>query len=370
MRYLYRHAIAAIILVSTAACSPSSAPGPEPVAMEKTIAFELLRLEAGARKLPPEAERRLRSLLRDAYDSLGPDPRPPENADEFRAFAEKVTISLAGHNQIQPVDPADWVSSLGEALQPVSSDHPRLARILDHGQNKERRRHVKPGEPFHFLDCDIASLLLMSVAQMVGFELKLVEVPRHNFVRWSDGRGEYANWDWTNWGSRRNEYYTRNWSMTELQRNRRLWLTSQSAAESRGYFIGALTAIVSDPAQRLQLVREAVKGAPNHPIVAETAAWVFATNGKDVTDEERSDAVTYALTALAANPDNAGYTLTAACAFAVGGSADVAAALRERAASLDPSDASENFRANLESMERGHLCRDRSGQTDPDGEEE
>ncbi|MGZ8997597.1 MAG: hypothetical protein ACXW2T_01955, partial [Allosphingosinicella sp.] len=310
MRNLYRLAIAAAFLVTTAACSPSTDPIPAPVSAEDTIAFELFRLEARARKLPPEAEPRLRALLGDAFAALGPDPSPPQSADEFLVFAEKVSISLAGHNDIQPVDRADWVSSLGQALQPVPPDHPRLARNLDHVSNSERRKHVKPDESFHFLDCDIASLLLMSVAQMVGFELKLVEVPRHNFVRWSDGHGGYANWDWTHWGAHRNEYYARNWSMTEVQRNRGLWLESQSAAESRGYFIGALAAVVRDPAQRLELVRRAIKGAPNNPITAEVAAWVFATTDTGVTDRELRSAVTYALAALAGDPGNAGYNLT------------------------------------------------------------
>jgi hypothetical protein len=365
MRNLYRRAIAALFLVAIAACSPSTAFAPVPA--DDTLAFELFRLEARARKLSPDAEPRLRALLGDALAALGPDPRPPETRQEFLAFAETVAISLAGHNQIQPVDPVDWVSSLGEALREIPADQPRLASSLGHASNRERRKHAKPDEPFHFLDCDMASLLLISVAQMVGFDLKLVEVPRHNFVRWSDGRGDYANWDWSYWGSHPNEYYARNWTMTEVQRNRGRWLGSQSAAESRGYFIGALATIVRDPAQRLELVREAIKGAPNNPITAEAAAWAFATIEDGVTDSERQSAPAYALVALAGDPGNAGYNLTAACAFAVAGSADVAAALEERAASLASSADTENFRANLEGMRREELCRAWSG---PDGEEE
>jgi len=370
MRNLYRCVIAAAFTASAMACSPSTAPTREPVSVEDTIAFELFRLEAGARKLPPQAEPRLRALLGDALAALGPDPRPPESAEEFRAFAETVSISLASHNDIQPVDPPDWTSSLGQALQPVPTDHPRLARYLSHESNAERLKHVDRAKPFHFLDCDMASLLLISVAQMVGFDLKLVEVPRHNFVRWSDGQGGYANWDWTYWGSHRDEYYARNWTMTEAQRSRGLWLSSQSAAEGRGYFIGALASVVRDPRQRLELVRRAIKGAPNHPLNAEAAAWAFATGEEGVSEQERQSAVTYALTALAADPGHAGYNLTAACAFGVNGSGDVAAALQERAASLASSRDSDNFRANLERMQRGDLCQDRTGEIDPEVENE
>jgi hypothetical protein len=368
MRNLYRRAILAALLVSIAACSPSGTP--VPVAADDTIAFELFRLEARARRLSPRAEPRLRRLLGDALAALGPDPRPPGTAEEFLAFAEKVSVSLAGNNDIQPVDPIDWVSSLGEALRPVPADHPRLARYLDHVTNRERRKHVTPDEPLYFLDCDIGSLLLMSVAQMVGFDLKLVEVPGHNFVRWSGGPGHYANWDWTNWASHRNEYYAANWAMSDVQRSRGLWLNSQSAAESKGYFIGALASLVPDPARRLDLVRLAIKDAPNNPMTAETAAWAFATIEKGVTDQERQSAVTYSLAALAADPGHAGYNLTAACAYAVTGSEDVAAALLERAASLESSGDTDNFRANLESMKRGELCRPGHDRIDPDSEEE
>jgi hypothetical protein len=369
MRYLYRRAIAAAFLVSVAACSPTAAPVPAPVAMEDTIAFELFRLEARAHQLPPEAETRLRSLLRDSLAALGPDPRPPQSADEFLIFAEKVSISLAAHNDIQPVDSADWVASLGEALRPIPADHPRLARNLDDRANRERRKHAKPNEPFHFLDCDIASLLLISVAQMVGFDLKLVEVPRHNFVRWSGGSGGYANWDWSYWGTHGNEYYAGNMARAEVEGNRGRWLGSQSAAQSRGYFIGVLAAVVRDPEQRLELVRRAVQGAPNNPITAETGAWVFATT-EGVNGQERRSAVAFALTALAAEPDNAGYNLTAACAFAVAGSAEVGAALQERAASLQSSADTDNFRVNLERMRRGEICQERREQVGSDDEEE
>jgi hypothetical protein len=366
MPNLYRRAIGVLFLVSLAACSPS----PTRVSADETLAFELFRLEAKARPLPPEAEPHLRALLEDALAALGPDPQPPTTPDEFVVFAETVSISLAAHNYIQPVDSIDWTSSLGESLRPVPPDHPRLARYLADGSNRARRKYVKQGEPLHFLDCDMASLLLISVAQMVGFDLALVEVPGHNFVRWSDGAGAYANWDWTYWVSRRNEHYAGGWGISPAQRDRGIYLGSQPAAESKGYFIGALATVVRDPAHRLELARLAIRGAPNNPATAEMAAWAFATIEDGVTDEERQSAVSHALAALAGDPGHAGYNLTAACAFAVNGSADVAAALEERAASLASPDDSENFRANLAAMQRGELCRDGSGPIEADAEEE
>lgn len=203
-----------------------------PVSADNTIAFELFRMEAEAESLPPELEVRLRTVLNDAYAAVGPNPRGPTNQAEFIAFAERVSISLARHNFIQPVLKVDWTDSLGEALRPVSTTHPNLQAYLDGSQNAARRPYFAPTQPYYFLDCDMGALLLMSVAQMVGFELNLVEVPDHNFVRWHDGSGGRVNWDWTNWASFPDNRYVLSHGISQTQLQRRAFLGNQTAGKA------------------------------------------------------------------------------------------------------------------------------------------
>lgn len=341
--------VAALASIGT----PASA---APVTADETVAFELFRMEAAAGSLPPELEGRLRAVLNDAHASLGSNPRPPTSAAEFLSFAERVSISLARHNFIQPVLKADWVDSLGRALQPVSATHPNLRAYLNHSQNAARRPYLDATRPYYFLDCDMGALLLMSVAQMVGFELNLVEVPSHNFVRWSDGSGGKVNWDWTNWGSYPDTRYIQSHAISPVQLLRRTFLGSQTAAESRGYFIGVMTINLSDPAAVLRLRRLAIAAAPNNPTTANNVAWSFATIATGVTDDERTAAVAFSLSAVASKPGDANYLDTLGCAYAAAGNRRLGAAIEEQAIADAGADDVDGYRRNLARIRNGELC--------------
>lgn len=327
-----------------------------PASADETIAFELYRLENASTRLPPATEDKLRAVLREAYAALGENPRAPASRAEFLAFAERVSVAMARHNLIQPVERADWVDSLGEALQPVSASHPRLASYLVHPQNAARLSHVDRSKPFFFVDCDMGALILMSVAQMVGFELALVEVPNHNFVRWDDGRGGHVNWDWTNWAEHPNERYVVSHGISEAQLLRRTFLGSQSLRESRGYFLGVMTINLSDPAEILRLRRMAIADAPHNPTTANNVAWSFATVADGVTDSERRTAVALSLSALASRPSDANYMDTLACAYAAAGKRELGAAIEQEAIRAAGTDA-DSYRRNLARIRNGELCR-------------
>lgn len=314
------------------ASSPAQALA-RPVSVENTLAFQLFRLEAEARTLPPEFEPRLRSVLTAMHASLGPNPRPPATPEEFADFARRTSIALASRNFVQPVNRGDWLDSLGEALTPIAAGHRGLASILDppHSLNAERLRHAERQGQFYFLDCDMAALLLISTAQMVGFELQLVHAPDHEFVRWEDGRGNYRNWDWTYWGSFSNEEYRRMLHISRAQEQRGVHLSSRPAAETRGYFITGVARTVDDRAQSLALLRQAAALGANNPVTASNIAWSLATDRDGVSPEERRDALVYSLTAWAGFPDSPVSMNNVACALAVRSEWALAIAFQERA---------------------------------------
>ena len=321
------------------------------VATEHTLAFQLLELERKGGSPPPNAETLLKDTLESAYAQLGTDPQPPKTRQEFLAFAGAVSKALAASNFVQPERLSDWPDSPGVALRPLPRSHPGLKAALASPKNTERLKHSNPAQPYRFLDCDMGSLLIMSVAQMVGFQVHLVEVPDHNFIRWHAPGGGAVNWDWTHWSSRQDqEYYDR---IDPVQLTRRTYLGSQTAGEAEGYFLAVLTRNIRDPSLKLELRRRALAQAPANPVTANNVAWSFATLDEGVTEQERKDAVPLALSAWASAPNDPGFMDTAACAFAAANQKAIALALLNHLAASG--DAGQ--RANIERVSRGERCK-------------
>ncbi|HEX8625976.1 MAG TPA: hypothetical protein VF782_13000 [Allosphingosinicella sp.] len=349
--------LAACASLLLAACGPAeTAAAAAPIAWDRTLAAELLQLELENGNPPENARAMLEAVLEDAYAASGGDRPPPSTQSEFRDFALKVSTALAKHNFIQPVAQAEWVNSLGQAFRPVSPTDPRVTAYLAHAQNAQRRPFVDPGKPFYFVDCDMAALLILSVAQMAGFDLSLVHVPSHEFVRWQGPAGSSANWDWTNWGSFDEDYYRRRYAVSQAQEHRKVFLTSQRIAAARGYFIASMSRNVKDPLRKLNLRRKAAALSANDPVTASNVAWSFATARNGVTPAERVDALPYALTGWAAAPDSAVHMNAVACALAARREHGLAVALQERAIEEGADSDLERYRSELVRLKRKELC--------------
>jgi hypothetical protein len=338
------------------ACGSRGGAAPTAVQWKATLAGELLDVEEANGKLPAGARALLSRVLADGHAAWGRDRAPPGTPAEFRDFAVKVSTALARHNFIQPVERADWRNSLGEAFQPVGPADPRVATYLAHQQNSGRRPLVDRSSPFYFVDCDMAGMLIVSVAQMAGFEISVVHVPSHEFVRWEGKEGGSANWDWTHWGSYDENFYRQRFGVTRAQENRGIFLTSQKLSAAKGYFLAALSRTVDDPGRRLALRRQAAVLSANDPVTASNVAWSFATAKQGVTPDERADALPYALTGWAAAPDSAVHMNAVACALAARREFGLATALQERAIESASGDNLARYRAELARLERRELC--------------
>lgn len=346
-KYLFAFALALLGVVVTAPQARAATPLPA----EQTLAFELFNMERDARPLPAETEALLRKVLADGLAAGG--ATAPASQQEFIAFAERVAVSLAKHNFIQPLAKDDWPNSLGQVLTPLPADHPRASANANLSNNAARRPYLDMTKPLHFVDCDMGALILMSVAQMAGFELNLVEVPDHNFVRWHGLAGQIANWDWTYWASHPDALYVAQRGISTAQLRRKAFLQSQTATESRGYFIGVMAIPVQDPAKKLALRRLAIESAAKNPTTANNAAWAFATVPTGVTPEERRDAIVYGLSAWASQPGDLNFIDTVACSFGAAGNWNLAVALENHAAAIDPA-----YSANLARLRQKQLCTD------------
>ena len=331
------------------------ASGAAPIPLERTLAYRMLQRERALRPVPPSAEPLLRSVLADAMTALGPDPQPPATADEFKAFAGKVSIALAAHNFIQPASTKDWPNTVGEAFTPLQRDDPRILSSLK-ADRPSRLRHVKPGGPVYFVDCDIGAMLIVSVAQMVGFEVAMVEVPGHNFLRWKSPSGTIAGWDWTYW--RTPDEAGRASRLQAGLIARKVFLAAQTLQESEAYFKSVLAGQVDDPAARLALRREAAAVFPNNRVVAYGVARTFALSPA-ATVAERKEALGYSLLALSmeedGNPESlADRMMTVACAYAANREPALAKAFVERARTL--ADIDEGYRGSIAAIRSDRAC--------------
>lgn len=321
-----------LLLVLLVLVPAEPAPRAAPVPLEQTLAYRMLQREQAVRKVPAGAEPLLREILAGAMAALGPDSVPPTTAEEFEAFAEKVSIVLAGHNFVQPASTKDWPDTVGEAFEPLPRNDPRVDSSLRADQ-PARLSHVKPGGPVYFVDCDIGAMLIISVAQMVGFEVSMVEVPGHNFIRWKSPSGATAGWDWTYW-----RIPDESARASRLQRSlvtRKVFLESQTLKESEAYFKSVLAGQIDDRPAKLALRREAAAEFPNNRVVAYGVARTFAL-APEASPAERREALGYSLLALSmegnGNPESvAEREMAVACAYAANRDPEMAKAFVQRA---------------------------------------
>lgn len=342
-----------LLLLLLAPAAPPA--GATPIPLEQTLAYRMLQREQAVRAVPPSAEPLLRSVVAEAMAALGPDPAPPATADEFKAFAEKVSIVLATRNFIQPASVEDWPDTLGEAFAPLPRGDPRVESSLT-ADRPARLRHVKPGGPVYFVDCDIGAMLIVSVAQMVGFEVAMVEVPGHNFLRWKSPAGANAAWDWTYWRTPDEVG-----GASRLERSlvtRKVFLESQTLEESEAYFKSVLASQIDDRPARLALRREAAAEFPNNRVVAYGVARTFALS-PSASPAERREALGYSLLALSMEGNGdprsvADRMMAVACAYAANGEPALAKAFVQRARTLAEID--EGYGGSIAAIRGDRTC--------------
>jgi hypothetical protein len=332
---------------------------PEPraaaVPLDQTLAYRMLHREQGVRKVPASAEPLLREVLSDAVAALGPDPAPPSTPQEFKAFAETVSAVLAAHNFVQPASAEYWPDTLGEAFEPLPRSDSRVASSLKADQ-PARLAHVKSGGPVYFVDCDIGSMLIISVAQMVGFEVAMVEVPGHNFMRWKSPSGETGGWDWTYW--RTPDETGRASRLQSALLTRDVFLGSQTPAETEAYFKSVLAGEIDDQAAKLALRREAAAEFPNNRVVAYGVARTFALS-PEASSAERKEALGYSLLALSMEGNGktegvAHRMMAVACAYAANGEPALAQAFVQRARTVAGID--EDHGGSIAAIAAGRTC--------------
>jgi hypothetical protein len=330
--------------------------GAKPV--ESTMAIELFTLERAVRQVPPDAEKLLRSAINAATTTALQTHRHPRTREEALAVLEAIQIVFIKHNFVQPPDEKDWPDTIGIALKPLTfkPGELQLQRILSHPNNIRRVKYLDLTKPLYYVDCDMGSQLFMAVGERLGWDVRLVELPQHNFVRWHLSESVKVNWDWTRWGSTDDGDYL-GAIPSEDPRLHALYMRSLEPKEARAYYVGLIGSWASLPKDGERLFQEAIVVLPHHPLTLNNFAWLYATN-PEFTKDKKDLAVAYSLAAWSMRPYHGNFADTVACSFAASGQKAVAMQIEEFAKKYAKNDSQrESFGNNLKRIEEGRPCK-------------
>lgn len=320
-----------------------------------TMAGALLKTEATVRKVPADAERRLTQLIDDATAAAVAVHRTPSKKEEALAVFAAIQIVMVKSNFLQPPEEKDWPDTMGIALTPRTFSEQALQAILAHPDNAKRQPYLDLNKPLYFVDCDMGSQIFLAIGERLGWDIKLVEIPKHNFVRWHLANGEVINWDWTHGDSRPDAYYG-SFSSGDV-RLKHLYLRSLEHSEARSYYT-ALIATKADKTKNVdaeRLFEQAMADLSHHPLVLNNFAWFYAT--KPEYQHKGALAVAYSLAAWSLRPNDGNYADTVACSLALAGKKELAKEIETFAMAYANSPSQrDGFEKNKQRIQAGKPC--------------
>lgn len=312
-----------------------------------TIAHKILDLESEAVTVNESMYQLLDTVIDEAKATI---KVPSFSTDRAQRRAQVNTILstiddiLIRHNFIYPRDrKEDWILLLSDGLTPKRLEGPMLDVILSQRHNIRRVNRINRNIPFYLVDCDIASYLYLAIGEAVGLPLSLVDLPEHNFIRWSFDAESYLNWE-TMYGTfRRNSEYRLalgDDDIAEELYNRRIYLVAMSSQDVMGYCYAARAIKwkeLKNEARAIADYETSIKLYPRTPFAFNNLAWLLATS-HDVKIRDGKRAISLSQQANFIYPDNANYLDTLAAAYAEAGNFQKAVETEKRAYDLEPTE--------------------------------
>ena len=302
-----------------------------------TMAHEILDIESGALPVDDSMFMLLDDILDDAKESIGSQPAPcdREGARRVLGTIDKILIK---HNFVYP-GKGCTVVYLRDALVAETIEPSVIRDILTQPKNRRRKPVIDISLPIHEADCDTTSFIYLGIGEILGFPMSLVEVPRHNFTRWTFSDGSHINWEANYGGVVDDQEYKRDFGVSQDQYDRGIYLQSMTREEVLGYCYTLrgyaledrkqYSAAFADYERAMQLYGKAFWGYYAHALMLATADDRRVRDGKKAV----------ALAKKAAAIDESAWVLDAlAAAYAESGDFDKALDCEKRAWKLDPTD--------------------------------
>ncbi len=197
-----------------------------------TIGHEVLDQDKRAEQFPDSIFRRPDDVI-DAVKAAQIDSNC-RTVDEARVALTKIESVIGIANFVCSI-PYYLVHSFSDGLFRKPLDQ----NLIGTPENALRDPHLLANldEDFSHVDCDIGALLYLSAGEVIGIPLQMVEVPRHNFVRWRLPSGVHINWD-TNYGFDKfsDGTYAARYGVDSTEINSGVYLADMNADNTLGYF--------------------------------------------------------------------------------------------------------------------------------------
>ncbi len=339
-----------IIIALTLSLAPLNGlaqPAPPP-----TLAHAVLDLEAAALTVAPSDHAFVDEIIAAVRAQAPATPTDRASAVAALAIVDK---ALVDRNIIYPG--TGLIEYLHEGLTPRSLSASEFGKALRNIHNQRRQAVMlrnKAG-PFRVLDCDTASFVYLSVAEALDWPLALVEIPQHNFVRWTFADGSHLNFETMDGVERSDPYYIANWNIPATTMKPGFYMSIMGRDEVLGYVLGLRASAFAKTGEfakaKLDL-DEALQNRPLSPTPLNSRAWLYATC-TPASCRDPALAVQDATQAVTVYR-SANYLDTLACALAISGDIDRAIQIETEALALDPG--STDLQANLKVIRTGGPC--------------
>lgn len=179
-----------------------------------------------------------------------------------------------------------------------------------------------PDSKYYGIDCDLGSLLYLSIGEVLNLPLRFVEVPEHNFIRWEFTDKTYVNWD-TNKGRVISDDDYRNGigclSFTRKEEKLNHYLENMNQNEIKGYYLSLIAMLLSDQNRYLEsqkLYLQAIEFRPYDALSCNNLSWMYLTEPFFNSDTYYQKAYELSLKVDSLLPKNITYKDTYSCACA------------------------------------------------------
>jgi len=206
-----------------------------------TIAHRMLDSESEVSPVPAEKYALLDRILRQAKERVHFNPAEPDPGTKRAAALAALDAMdqvIMENNIVFP--PSDWVTALGDGLENHTLTEQDLQGVLKNTFSPRRAAYLKAhrGEVFHYMDCDVLSFLYIAIGQVVGMDLRFVEVPHHAFVRYYLNDDDWINWETTVPEEQSDgDYRADHRGITDRAVEEGIFLCARSDEELWGYFL-------------------------------------------------------------------------------------------------------------------------------------
>jgi tetratricopeptide (TPR) repeat protein len=327
-----------------------------------TFAHRMLDLDAAEAPVSAERYALLDAMTDDVKRRVSYDPSvkdPKLQRRQAERILQAIDDVFTERNFLYP--PGDYdVVSLRSALAPQRYEKGELDRILKVEINKRRMAHARANadRPFFIVDCDISSFIYVGIAEAMGIELHLVDLPDHMFVRFELADGSHLNWDTNDAQVVPDKEYASDYGLGKRLRRQRVYLASMTAKEAQGYALFLRATRYEDRDENRKAIEDLEAARvlyPQSTQVKSELAWLYAT-AADVPGELRRQSIELAEAALALEPECGDFWDSLAAAHGANGEFDQAVKCARKAERFaEGADERAEFRAHRKAIEKGRM---------------